>query len=72
MTKEKQWIAYRDGEVCGIFENRKQAVKWLKGLLNQTLKDFENQDKGDEYDYKIEINRLVIEPYKERGEHLGL
>ena len=67
-----KWIAYREGEAIGVFENRKEAVKWFKGLINQTLKDLDNQDKTDEFDYNIEIKRIVIEPLIERGNFLGL
>ena len=70
--KNCKWIAYRNQEACGVFDNRKEAVKWLKGLLRQTLKDFEKQDKTDEFDYNIEIHRLTIEPVEKRKEYLGL
>ncbi len=70
--KEKKWIAYRDGDACGIFENRRKAVKWFKKILKQTLKDFENQDETDEFDYTIETKRLIIEPLSERKTYLGL
>ena len=70
--KCEKWIAYRDGDACGVFENREQAVNWLRGLLKQTLEDYEGQDKSGEFDYPIEIKRILIEPLKERKEHLGL
>ena len=70
--KEEQWVAYREGEAIAVFENRREAVKYLKELLNQTLKDFDKQDKTDEYDYNIEIKRIVIEPIKLRATYLGL
>lgn len=69
---ENRWVAYREGDACGVFENRKKAVKWFKDLLKQTLKDFEKQDKTDEFDYPIEIKRIIIEPIKQRKAFLGL
>lgn len=70
--KDSKWIAYREGEAVGIFKDRKEAVKWFKGLLQQTLKDFDKQDKTDEFNYNIEIKRIVIEPLVEREGYLGL
>jgi len=67
-----KWIAYRDGEAIAFFENRMEAVKWFKEMLKQTLKDFEKQDKTDEFDYNIEVRRLLIEPIKQRPSYLGL
>lgn len=68
----KKWVAYRNEEVCGVFDNRKEAVKWLKGLLRQTLDDFKNQDKNDTYNYQIEIPRIRIKSVKQREICLGL
>ena len=70
--KEEKWVAYREGNGCAVFDNRRDAVKWLKELLKQTLKDFDKQDKTDEYDYPINIQHLVIEPIKQREAFLGL
>lgn len=70
--KEGKWIAYREGDACGVFDNRKEAVKWFKELLKQTLKDFGKQDKTDEYDYSINLPHLLIEPIKQREAYLGL
>ena len=70
--QKEKWIAYREGEAIGVFENRQEAVKWFKEMLKQTLEDFEKQDKTNEYDYKIEIKRLLIEPVKQRESYLGL
>ena len=74
MTRQNKlkWVAIRNYDLCGVFEDRKQAVKWLKGLLKQTLKDFDKQDKTDEFDYPIELFSLSIKPVDTRKEYLGL
>jgi len=73
MIKEEQsWILIRNGEVRNTFKNRKEAVKYFKELLEQTLKDFKNQDKSDEYDYPIKIPETEIKPVEERESYLGL
>ena len=72
ITKEQKWILIREGEVTAIFKNRRTAVKHLKELLNQTLKDFENQDKSDEYDYPFKIPETEIKPVEKRELYLGL
>jgi len=66
------WIMVRAGEVTNIFSNRKEAVKHIKTMLNQTLKDFDKQDKTEEYDYFIKIPEIEIKPIKEREAYLGL
>ena len=66
------WVATRDGRVVGTFVNRKQAVKWIKKLLSQTLKDLSKQDKTNEFDYPIEIPRYEIKETKQRKHFLGL
>lgn len=71
-TPTEKWIAYRNGSPCGVFENRKEAVKWFKELLKETLKNFDKQDKTDEYDYNIEIKSIIIEPIKLRPSYLAL
>lgn len=70
-TKEQQWILIRDCEPNGIFKNRKEAVKHFKETLKQVLKDFENQDKSDEFDYPIKIPEIEYKPLKERESYLG-
>lgn len=70
--KEQPWIFIRGGEVSGVFENRKKAVKYYKKLLEQTLKDLKNQDKTDEYDYPIKVFEIEIKPIEERKAYLGL
>jgi len=70
-TKEF-WLATRDGEPCGSFDTRREAVKWLKKLLNQELKDFSKQDRTDEYDYPVNISRIEIKRYDERQDYLGV
>jgi len=73
MIKEEQsWILIRNGEVRNTFKNRKEAVKYFKELLEQTLKDFKNQDKSDEYDYPIKIPETEIKPVEERESYLSL
>lgn len=67
-----KWILIRKGEVRNIFQNRKQAVKHLKELLKQTLKDFDNQDKTNEYDYPILIPEIEIKPVEEREARMSL
>lgn len=71
-TKNKKWIAFREEEVAGVFENRREAVKWIKSLLNQTLKDLDKQSKNDDYDYSILISRYKLIPINEREKYLGL
>jgi len=71
-NKEQSWILIRNGEVRNTFKNRKEAVKHFKELLKQTLKDFEKQDKTDEYDYPIKIPEIEIKPVEERKSHLSL
>ncbi len=70
--KEKYWIATRNNQIQRIFRNRKEAVKWLKDLLKQTLEDFENQDKTDEFDYPISIKEIHIGEYDTRNPSLGM
>ncbi len=69
---KQEWILIRNGEVRNVFENRKEAVKHFIELLQQTLKDFEGQDKSDQYDYKIKIPEIEIKPIKEREAFLSL
>lgn len=69
MTK---WIYIRKDEVRMVFDNRKEAVKYLKALLKQTLKDFEKQDKIDEYDYNINIPEQSFRELEERSASLSL
>jgi len=66
------WVATRDGDVCGVFMNRKESVKWMKELLSQTLKDLGKQDKTDEFDYQISIPKYEIKLVKNRKPFLGL
>jgi len=67
-----KWIYVRNGEIRGVFENRKEAVKYLKALLKQTLKDFDKQDKTNEYDYPINIPEQKIIPVEKREAFLSL
>ena len=71
MEKENNWILIRDGEVRNVFKNRKEAVKHFKEILKQSLKDFDKQDKNDEYDYPIKIYEIEIKPVKERESYLS-
>ena len=70
--KENKWILIRSGEVRNIFDNRREAVKYFKRILKQTLKDFEKQDKIDEYDYPIKIPEIEIKPIDWRPAYLSL
>lgn len=73
MKKEiNKWVLIRNGEVRNIFDNRKEAVKHLKQLLKQTLKDFGSQDKSDEFTYPILIPTIIIKPIEERSARLSL
>lgn len=73
MVKKKQyWILIRNGEVRNVFPSRKEAVKYFKNVLKQTLKDFEKQDKTNEYDYSFKIFETEIKPVEWRESHLSL
>lgn len=72
MAKDTNWIFIRNGEVRKIFKDRKEAVKYFKELLKQTLKDFNKQDTSDEYDYPIKIPQMEMKPIEEREAHLSL
>jgi len=67
-----KWVYIRSGEVRGVFKNRKEAVKYFKELLKQTLKDFEKQDKNNEFDYPIDIPEQKIVPVEKREAYLSL
>ena len=70
--KEQHWILIRNGEVRNVFNNRREAIKYFKELLKQTLKDFDKQDKNDEYDYPFKIFETKIKPVDERELYLSL
>ena len=67
-----KWILIRDGKVRNVFDNRRDAIKHFKKLLKQTLKDFEKQDKSDEFDYHFKIFETEIKPVEEREAYLSL
>lgn len=73
---KNSWVIIRtinnDDRVIGVFENRKYAVKYLKQMLKQTLKDFDKQDKNNEYDYPFTINKIRMLPIEYREAYLGL
>ena len=71
MNKNK-WVATRNGEMCGVFENRKKAIQWMRGILKQSFDDLKNQDKNDEYDYGIDYPSYSIKEIEQRKEYLGL
>lgn len=71
-NKQQSWILIRDGEVRNVFKNRREAVKYFKELLEQTLKDFKRQDKIDDYDYPIKIPETEIKPVEWRESYLSL
>jgi len=70
--EKPNWICVRNTEVIKIFKDRKDAVKYFKALLKQTLKDFDKQDTSDEYDYPITIPQIEFYPIKEREAYLSL
>lgn len=70
--KNSKWIYIRDYEVRGIFENRKEAIKYLKEILKQTLKDLDKQDENDNFDYAIKIPLQEFKPVEYRPTHLSL
>ncbi len=71
-NKKQCWILIRNGEVRNVFKNRREAVKYFIELLEQTLKDFEKQDKHDRYDYPIKIPETEIKPVEWRESYLSL
>lgn len=72
MTKDDGfWLATRDKIPCASFKTRQEAIKWLKVLLNQELKDFDKQDKIDDYTYEVIIKSLEIKYYQNRKVYLG-
>lgn len=71
-TQNTKWILTRDGEVRNVFVNRKEAIRYFKKVLKQTLNDFNDQDKTDEYNYSIKIPLIEIKPIKEREAYLSL
>ena len=72
IDKEEKWILIYKGEVRNIFDNRKKAIKHLKEILKQSLKDIMRQDKTDDYDYPINIPTLEIKPVRWRESYSGL
>ena len=70
--KQQNWIEMRNGEVRNVFKNRREAVKHFIELLKQTLRDFDKQDKSDEYDYSIKIPEIEIKPVEARDPTLSL
>ena len=71
-TLGNKWIFLRNNEVRMIFNNRKEAIKYFKDLLKQTLKDINKQDKTDECDYEIEIPLMQFREVNERSADLSL
>jgi len=72
-SKEKGcWVLTRNDYITNIFKNRKMAIKYFKELLTQSLKDFENQDRTNEFNYSIKIPRIEIKEIKHRESYLGL
>lgn len=71
-NREQSWILIRGGEVRNVFKTRREAVKYFKKLLKQTLKDFEKQDRIDEYDYPIKVPEIEIKPVEWRESYLSL
>ena len=72
IKENKKWILIRDGEVRYTFNNRKEAIGYFKEVLKQTLKDFDKQDKSDEFTYSIVIPKTEIKPVEKREAYLSL
>ena len=72
LAEKKKWIFIRSGEVRNVFKNRKEAIKYFKEMLIQTLKDFDKQDKSNEYDYKIFIPQMEFKEVETREADLSL
>lgn len=72
MTNNKQWVIIRGNEIVNTFKNRQEAISYFIKMLKQTLKDFETQDKTDEFDYKVELPAIKIIPIEKREAYLGL
>ena len=66
-----EWILVRDGEVRGIFKNRRKAISHLKKYLEQSLSDFDKQDKSDEFDYVVKLPEIILKPVENRASYLG-
>lgn len=66
------WLATRNDIPCEVFFDRKDAVMWLKNILKQTLKDFDSQDKTNEFDYEIDLQSIKIKRWRRREPDLGL
>ena len=71
-NKKSKWVLIRNGEIRFVFKDRREAVKYFKELLNQTLKDFDKQDKNDNCNYPIKVIEFEIKPVEERQAHLSL
>ena len=72
MEIKEPWVLIRDNEVRNVFKDRKNAIKYFKAMLKQTLKDLDKQDKTDEFDYEIEIPEIKIKKVNSRESYLGL
>lgn len=72
MENENKWIFIRNDEVRYIFNNRKEAIRYFKELLKQTLKDFGKQDETEEFDYPILIPKMEFKPVEIREAYLSL
>ena len=72
MILTNKWAFIINNEVRQVFEGRREAVKYFKELLKQTLKDFDKQDKSNEYDYEINIPEMSFIEVKERSTSLSL
>jgi hypothetical protein len=67
-----KWIFIRNGEVRGIFDDRKEAVKYFREILKKALSDFDKQEKSDEYDYAIIVPSMEFKQIEYRATYLGL
>lgn len=71
-NEQVKWIYLRNDKVRMVFNNRKEAIKYFKDLLKQTLTDFDKQDKTNEFTYPILIPLQEIKPIEEREAYLSL
>ena len=66
------WIFIRDGQTRKVFADRKEAVTYFKEMLTQTLKDFKNQDKNDNFTYNIHLPEMSFIFVEERDVDMSL
>jgi phenolic acid decarboxylase len=73
MSEEKSvWVCYRNDYVIEVFNTRQEGIKYLKKLLNQTLRDINKQDKSNEYNYQVKFPAIELTRVICRESYLGL